>query len=570
MLRSAVAEAEGAKLNVVLAGNPNAGKTTLFNALTGSRLRTGNYHGVTTSAFSRTIGGVTYTDVPGMYSFNAYTMEEGEAYASIRSADVIVNVADALTLPASLALTQRLIALGKPTLVVLSKCGELRKRGGYVDMSALSALLGVPVAEADAKTVRDMLDGGIPLPRGGRGEGLLFRSEKDKNAALEGIYSGGNALPGRLEKALLHPVIAPCAFVLILLAAFFVTFFPSMPGALISGACERLICVTLSDALTSHMTNPALISLVRDGILGGVGGVLAFIPQIALLYLVLIALDESGVSSALSFVTDGLFEKVGLSGKAAFSLVSGLGCTAAAISTTRGFSLRRSRLKTIAVLPYIPCGAKLPVFVTLLSPLFKDPFPAVCVLYFGGILLAIALSALIKGGGEGLIAEVAPISLPKFSVVLKKLSFQLQSFIIKVMTYVLVFCLVSWVLSHYNFGGYCDPGDSLLAALSRVVLPLFRPMGISDWRYAYALISGFAAKENVAATLEMLLPSGIFLTPAATAALCTFVLTCPACISAFASSVRELGFAATLKLNALQLGGAFIAAYAAYFAFSLI
>lgn len=556
MLKSVALRAGyGAKsLKVVLAGNPNAGKTTLFNALTHSRLRTGNYHGVTTTAASKTVGSVTYTDVPGIYSFNSYTMEEKEAYAATEGADIIVNVVDALTLESSLALTKRLIALNKNTAVYLTKCDALRKRGGMVDEQKLSAYLGVAVFSGSAKRLKNAIERGEVPP-----------ARPPQKIAFVEAYYGGNSEIGRVERLFYNRLFALFAFVAVLTGTFFLTFFPDMPGARLKELTEWLIFEKFSGAVLPAINNAALKSFIGEGIIGGVGGVLSFIPQIAILYAALTVLDESGISSALSFVTDGIFEKVGLSGRAAFSLVSGFGCTAAAIATTRGFSLERSRVRTIAVLPYIPCGAKMPVFLTFLSPLFKNPFPAICALYFGGIALAVGISAIFGGKGEGLISEVTPVSLPKLSVTLKKLCFYVQSFIIKVTTYVFIFCIVSWLLSHYSFGGYCSPSDSFLGHISRLLAVFFRPMGITDWRYAYALISGFAAKENIAATIAMLIPEGIALTRAAAAAVCVFVLTCPACISAFAASVRETGLKMTLKLNGVQLAFAFIASYLTYF-----
>ncbi|MDE7379429.1 MAG: hypothetical protein K2N14_00105, partial [Clostridia bacterium] len=322
---------------------------------------------------------------------------------------------------------------------------------------------------------------------------------------------------------------------------------------------------------TCNMQNPIVISLLSEGILGGAGGVLSFIPQLIILYFFLTVLDESGITSALAFATDGLFEKAGLSGRAAFSLISGFGCTAAAIATTRGYSEDSARRKTIAVLPFIPCGAKTPVFLTFLAPLFKNPFPAVCALYFGGVALAIIISAFFKGKGEGLISEVTPISLPSVKAVAKKLFFQIKSFIIKVSTYVFVFCTLSWLLSHVSFTqGFCLPEESILGGFSRAVAYLFYPMGITDWRIAYAALTGFAAKENVAATVALLMPEGLALGLAPSIALCVFFLTCPACISAFGASVREIGLKRTAVYNIAQLAFAFLSAYLTYFVIWLI
>ena len=547
-------EGESAK-KVVIAGNPNAGKTTLFNALTRSNLKTGNFHGVTTSPSLKSVNGIVYTDVPGMYSFNGYTMEEQSAAEEIKSADLIINVVDCLTLESSLKFTKRLIELNSNLVVYITKTDTLKARGGRLDEKLLAKMLGVPVLICPPKQLKNAIE-----------KGVFEQPEKDVKIALDRAYYGGNRNLSKAEKLFFNRFFALFFFVVFLTFTFFITFHPSMIGAVAKGWVEELVCERFSALVCSLCENAALASFIGEGIIGGVGGVLSFIPQIALLYLALIILDESGISSALSFATDGLFEKVGLSGRAAFSLVSGFGCTAAAIATTRGYSSDSARAKTIAVLPFIPCGAKMPLFLTFLSPLFANPFPAICALYFGGVIIAVLLSALIKGEKEGLICEVAPICIPKAQVVLKKLCFQVKSFIIKIATYVFAFCVVSWLLSHFSFTqGYCAPQDSILGTLSRLIAPLFYPMGINDWRLAYAAITGFAAKENVAATVAMLIPEGVALGFAPTVALCVFFLFCPACISAFASSVKEIGFARTLKYNALQLLFALFAAYGVHF-----
>ena len=543
------------KINVVLAGNPNAGKTTLFNALTKSRLKTGNFHGVTTAPASKTVGGVTYTDVPGMYSFNSYTMEEDSAAAACKSADIIINVVDATTLENSLNLTRRLIALNKNTVVYITKLDLLKRRGGRLDEKRLAEILGAPVLTCPIKQLKRAVE-----------EGAFIKPEKSPEISFVEAYYGGNQAISKVEKLFYNKFFALAFFVVALTLTFFITFHPLMLGALLKNLCEELICDRLGGALGSAIANPYLSSFVAEGIIGGVGGVLSFIPQITILYLVLILLDESGISSALTFVTDGLFEKAGLSGRAAFSLISGFGCTAAAIATTRGYAEESSRKKTVAVLPFIPCGAKMPVFLTFLSPLFKNPFPAICALYFAGLALAIAVSSVLKGKGEGLISEVTPINFPPLKTAAKKLYFQVKSFIIKVTTYVFAFCVISWLLSHLSFSaGLCAPEESILGVISRAVSYLFYPMGIRDWRLAYAALTGFAAKENVAATIAMLIPEGLALTVDGSIAMCVFFLCCPACISAFGASVREIGFKRTALYNLAQLAFAFVAAYATHF-----
>ena len=551
-------------MKVVLAGNPNAGKTTLFNALTHSRLKTGNWHGVTTRPYIKVHRGITYADVPGMYSFNGYSMEEASAAEEIKSADVVVNVVDGLTLKNSLSLTRAIVNINSCTIVYVSKLGSLKKRGGRLDCAALSRAIGLPVVTEIAQ-LKALL----------RTFSLQKKSDcpQIKNfsqSAIDAAYYGGNLNFSRAEKLFYNKYFALAFFIFSIILMFFMAFFPGMPGDALKNATEWLITVKAGEAVKSFLPEGKVQSLVCDGIIGGAGGVISFVPQLAVLYLFLTLLDESGIMSALSFVTDGVFEKVHLSGRAAFSLISGFGCTAAAIMTTRGFTSRTSQLRTVAILPFIPCGAKMPVFLTLLSPLFKNPFPAICILYFAGIASALGACALFKGGGEDMLSEVAPISLPQPVAVLKKLYFYIKGFIIKVATAVLLFCIVSWVLSNFTFTFTpCEVEESMLASISRLVLPLFVPMGFDDWRLAYAMISGFAAKENIAATIGVLMPEGAGLSLASGIAASVFVLACPACVSAFAASCREIGVKYTLKFFFIQLVVAFLSAYLIHLLLSL-
>lgn len=558
-LKSRAARAPKApQKRVVLAGNPNAGKTTLFNALTKSSLRTGNFHGVTTSPAEKSCGGITYVDAPGLYALTAYSMEESSAAREAENADMIVNVVDALTLENSLNLTRRLKDSGKPLILYITKLNLLKRRGGSLDIEKLSAIVGVPVFACSPRQLKKRIE-----------EGVSF-SVKRQSAPLSSAYSAGRQSLTRADKLFYNRFFALFFFIAAISAMFFVAFHPLMLGALLKGLTEKLICETLGGALISKMRNEAVISLVADGLLGGAGGVLAFVPQLAVLYLFLTLLDESGVTSALAFATDGLFEKFNLSGRAAFSLVSGFGCTAAAIATTRGYSAPGAQRRTIAVLAYVPCGAKLPVFLTFLSPLFKNPFPVITCFYFAGLALSLLFSALLRGGKEGMLSEVAPIIFPQFSAVGKKLYFYLKGFIIKVAGAVTAFCIASWFFSHFSFSfRYVGADESMLAAVSRALSFIFYPMGVKDWRLAYAAFCGFIAKENVAASVAMLMPDGAGLNTAAALAMCTFILLCPACVSAFTASCREAGLKFTLKCYAAQTAVAFAGAYLINLLFSL-
>jgi ferrous iron transport protein B len=390
--------------------------------------------------------------------------------------------------------------------------------------------------------------------------------QQGKPVPFASIYAQGSGELTRVEKILYNRYCALFCFILSVVLMFFLAFAPYMPGALLKGLLEEAICVRLAHAVSGVVKSTLVQSLLCEGVLSGVGGVLSFVPQIAILYLFLTLLEESGVMSALSFATDGIFQKVNLSGRAAFSLVSGFGCTAAAITTTKGYFSKGAQRRTIAVLAFIPCSAKMPVFLTFLSPLFANPFPVLCALYFGGILLAVVASKLLGGESEELLSEVTPIGIPAIKPCLIKLLFYVKGFIIKVVTTVFVFCLFSWFLAHFNFlMRPCALDGSMLASISKLLLPLFRPIGITDWQISYALLTGLIAKENIAATIAMLLPQGAGLTVRSAVAICVFVLACPACIAAFASSRKEVGLKFTLTYTIIQLITAFALSYAVYF-----
>lgn len=546
-------------MKIVLAGNPNAGKTTLFNALTHSNLKTGNFHGVTCAPASKTVKGATYVDVPGAYNFSPYSMEEKSAVDEIMSADVIVNVVDACTLESSLNFTQNLLGLKKNTVVYLTKTSLLKRRGGRINAQKLSARLGVPVYDCPPRKFKKMLLNGV-----------CSGVKKDGEIPLSEAYYAGNLKISHIDRLFYRNAFSLGFFIFSVTLMFFFAFHPSMPGAYFKGLAEVLVCEKFCNAVTCRVQNVALASFLKEAVFGGAGGVLAFIPQLLVLYVFLTVLDESGIMGVLAFTTDGLFEKVKLSGRAAFSLVTGFGCTATAILTTRGYVSQSAQRRTIAVLPFIPCGAKLPVFLTFLSPLFKNPFPAVTCFYFAGVLISLAVSYFLKGNGEGMLSEISPITMPSPKTVAIKLFFYVKGFIIKVAGTVLLFCALSWTLSHFSIKfEYVTADKSILAALSRGILPIFVPMGITDWRLAYAALCGFAAKENIAATVAILCPGGTGLTFAASMGMCAFLLLCPACISAFSASVKEAGLKFSLKCLGAQLTAAFAGGYIVHFLFSL-
>lgn len=550
---------------ILLVGNPNAGKSTLFNALTGGHAKVGNWHGVTVGAQERqaVIGNERcfVCDIPGIYSLDSMSMEEKFArdYISEHDSAFLLFVAECASLERSLPLFCALLNAGRRGALVLTKYRAFARAGGRVDCEALSARLGVPVFSAEglnkkglkSKVAQAMGEG----RRGGRAESNLPPE----------VYSGAKAGLSRADRILTNGFFGIPLFFLLLLAAFYLTFAPAMPGDILKGAVEELFGGVLAE-LAQGIPSPVLRGFVADGLLASLGGVLCFLPQIALLYLFLILMEESGFLSRLAYLTDGFFSKAGLNGRAVFSLLMGFGCTAAAILTTRGLDDKKIQRRVILCLPYISCSAKLPVFLALSASFFANPFVAVLILYALGVAVSAAVAMLTKEKTPApFVMELSPLQLPRPLFVLKALLFQIKQFIIKTATVILAFFLLSWILSSFDFSfRYCAQEESMLAVLCGGLKFLFAPMGMNDWKIAYAALSGLIAKENVAGLLAVFY-GGFPYSGASAFALAVFVLTCSPCVSAIAAAARELGWKRAGLYALLQTASAFLFSYCAYF-----
>lgn len=619
--------ARGGRVRLLLVGNPNCGKSTLFNALTGAHARTGNWHGVTVGAAAHRadLDGVPaeICDLPGVYSLRPYSMEEKAACRAIEAGDydLAVCVADALTLPRSLALVRDL-ARGRPAVLVVTMLDLLEGRGGRLNAAGLSARLGIPVLAVSAHKRSDIArlraflrkeaeraarvgasehaaaapsvgvssgkaaavrSGGVR--EGGRREGGTSGVGTDRGGGCAARLGGEEALgedvyrPGGKRSALADrlfydPRFALPLFAACLLAVFFLAFAEGMPGMLCKGALEGLLADGVGGRLASLAEGagaPVAADFLRS-FFGSVGMVLSFLPQIVLLELALALLEESGLLSAVAFLTDGIFRRAGLTGRAAFSLLMGFGCTAAAILTTRGLENKPLQRRVVAILGYISCGAKMPVYLTVAAAFFPHPFLAVVALYAAGLLLAFAAALLLRRlipGEEEFVLEMAHPQRPRLRPVLRSLLFSAKQFIIKVATVVTAFLAALWVLLSFTFTFRyvgAGSGESMLALGCRAFSFLFYPMGVMQWQVALAALSGIVAKESVAGTLALFYGEDLSaaFTPASAVAFLTFILTCSPCVSAVAAAAREVGVRRALGMAAAQTGVAFGISYLVY------
>ena len=619
--------ARGGRVRLLLVGNPNCGKSTLFNALTGAHAVTGNWHGVTVGAAAHRadLDGVPaeICDLPGVYSLRPYSMEEKVACRAIEAGDydLAVCVADALTLPRSLALVRDL-ARGRPAVLVVTMLDLLEGRGGRLNAAGLSARLGIPVLAVSAHKRSDIARlraflrkeaeraarvgaseraaaapgvdvssgkaaavhrGGVR--EGGRREGGTSGVGANRcggcaarlggeEALGEDVYRPGGKRSALADRLFYDPRFALPLFAACLLAVFFLAFAEGMPGMLCKGALEGLLADGVGGRLASLAEGagaPVAADFLRS-FFGSVGMVLSFLPQIVLLELALALLEESGLLSAVAFLTDGIFRRAGLTGRAAFSLLMGFGCTAAAILTTRGLENKPLQRRVVAILGYISCGAKMPVYLTVAAAFFPHPFLAVVALYAAGLLLAFAAALLLRRlipGEEEFVLEMAHPQRPRLRPVLRSLLFSAKQFIIKVATVVTAFLAALWVLLSFTFTFRyvgAGSGESMLALGCRAFSFLFYPMGVMQWQVALAALSGIVAKESVAGTLALFYGEDLSaaFTPASAVAFLTFILTCSPCVSAVAAAAREVGVRRALGMAAAQTGVAFGMSYLVY------
>lgn len=557
-------------MKLLLVGNPNAGKSTLFNALTDGHAKVGNWHGVTVGAKEgqAKINGdkITVCDLPGIYSLDSMSMEEKftRDYLSAHQKDPVLFVSECSALERGIPLLAALKGEGRKVFLLLTKRSQFERSGGRLNPDLLSEQLGVPVAVSDCRKRKQLKD----LRQRIR---LFLRSPDPLQihtaAVSDGAYTAARAKLSRLDHLLCNPIFCIPFFFCILIGIFYLTFAPHMIGDFMKSGVEGLFTEILSGKAES-ITSPLLKSFLQDGILNGLGSVLCFLPQIAMLFLALILLEESGFLSRLAMLTDAAFSKVGLNGRAVFSLLMGFGCTAAAILTTRGLDDKKVQRRVILCLPYISCSAKLPVFLTLSASFFENPFFAVLLLYAMGVGISFAVALYLKGDhSTPFVMELAPLQVPDPIFVVKSLFFQIKQFIIKTATIILAFFLLSWLLSSFDFSfRFTDNIEgSMLAKICAGLKYLFAPIGCCDWKIAYAALSGLIAKENIAGLLSVFYGEFPFSAASAFAFAC-FVLTCSPCVSAIAATARELGWKRALLYAAFQTGSALIFSYLVYFA----
>ena len=660
-------------MRVALAGNPNCGKTTLFNALTGSNqedvsLPAGT---VVKEAGTAPLGDreLTVVDLPGIYSLSPYSMEEIVARDFIigENPDAVIDIVDATNLERNLYLTVQLLELEKPMVLALNFMDEVEARGDHIDTSRLSRELGVPVVPIIARTgqgldellqvahrqmhlgytfepddlyddfthdihhrmgelIHDaayaaglpahwasikLLEGdeivakalNLPAETQKKLDGIIAEYEQSSDlgdretliadsryqyiqrVVSHSVVKGtdhGPSLSQKIDRVVTGKYTALPLFLLAMLCMFAITFGPF--GSWLQDGVSALIDLFsswLEGTMTAAGVSPVLISLVCDGIIAGVGGVLSFLPQIALLFFFLSFLEDSGYMSRAAFIMDRLLRRFGLSGKAFIPMLMGFGCTVPAIMGARTMENEKDRRMTILLIPFMSCSAKLPVY-GMIAGAFFGAWAGLVVfgLYLIGMVCGILSGLLFKhtlfsGEPAPFVLELPPYRLPSMENIATHVWQKVKGFLIKAGTLILLMSMVLWLLQSFDFRLHMveDTSASMLGTIGSWVAPIFAPLGFGFWQAAVALLTGLIAKEMVVSSLSMFYGFALTassaqvaaamtgFTPLAAFSMLVFILLYVPCVAAVSTLAKEMNSLKWTLFSILwQIGVAYVAA----------
>jgi ferrous iron transport protein B len=528
-------------MQIVLVGNPNSGKTSLFNTLTGNRQHVGNWPGVTVEKKEGFIyikgEEIPLIDLPGIYSLDPDTVEQKltRDYIFEEKPQLIINILDAANIERNLYLTLQLREFGIPMIIALNMMDEVDKNGTEIDMDKLSKMLGVPVLGISASKNIGIIELSEQIT-------LCFENKMEikpyctgcsnctkckeseiRYKVIDNIVAicvrhsdkpKPNSLTVILDKVLLNRFLALPVFLLIMFCIFNLTF--SGFVTYISDGINYLLNNILSNSLHSILTglnSPIwLISLICHGIIPGIGMVLVFLPQIAILFILMSVLEDSGYMSRAAFIMDKIFSYFGLTGSSFIPLMMGFGCSVPAIMSCRILPSEKDRRLTIMLTPFISCSARLPVYALFAGVFFKDNKGLmIFLIYLLGIFIAFA-SALIlnktvfKAGNNTFVMEIPPYRLPTLKNLILHTWDKVKGFAIRAGTVLFFASIVLWFLQAFSptLQLTNNPNNSIMAVIGNAIVPIFSPLGFGNWQAATAVLTGVAAKEMIVSTISVL------------------------------------------------------------------
>lgn len=577
---------------IALLGNPNVGKTTLFNALTGSNQHVGNWPGVTVDKKEGFFNSNKIVDLPGIYALDTFSNEEKVSKKFLESGDVdlILNIVDASNLDRNLYLTMQLKDFKKPIVLLLNMNDIAEKKGIKIDPKKLEKAFNLKVIPITASK-KEGLDEVKEFLNKGNFEKYLdkntysFKDEADTYKFIEDKLSdcfnrssnSSTTLTDKLDKIFLNPWLAYPLFIALMYFVFQFTF--SWVGQPISDALDGFLGDTFMPYLSNLLsgTAPWFQSLLVDGIVAGVGGIIVLLPIILALFLCIAILEDSGYMARVAFLMDKFMRKIGLSGKAFLPMITGFGCTVPAIMSARTLESKKDRKLTALLAPFMSCNARLPVYVIFAGLFFPDNASMVVAsLYILGILVAFILglvfkNTLFKKDEEPFIIELPEYKVPEVRSVLAQLWDKSKSFLKKAGTIIFAMSVVIWFLQSFNFTGMVeDITHSFLYNIGSFIAPIFAPLGFGDWQASVSLLTGLMAKETIISTMEVIYKGDLthmlpqFFTALSSYSFMVFVLLYTPCISVVGVMKKEYGGKFTILSVIFQFLVAWISAFIIY------
>lgn len=640
----------------LLLGNPNVGKSSVFNLLTNSYAHVGNYTGVTVEAKIGEFPGGELIDLPGTYSVAPSSEDEGIVTRTLLTGDYdgLINVVDATHLKRNLHLTIQLLELGKPIKIILNMMDELNDSGKDIDFVALASALNAPVYPFSARSKMGLeavkaslltissqtplkieypeiieqaiakLEGlfddyenkrfmAIQLLEGNTGilecfdslnreaitavvdqteqavigaqlalslKGAIFNARRQfidrvVQASVKQFadIDKTKARSHRIDSVLTHSLWGSLIFIIVILSVYTLTF--DLFGNLISDLLEGFFGDVLTPFVVSVLGklglahDHAVVLLLTEGVIAGVGGVLVFLPQIAILFIFLALLEGTGYMARVAMMLDTLLSKFGLNGKAVVPLVTGVGCNVPAIMATRTIADKRERLLTIMIIPFMSCSARIPIY-GLIASIFFNKYRGLVILsmYLIGAIVALLSAKLLslsifKDTNNQFVLEIPPYRLPSFVNIYRYTKMRVVDFVMKAGKFILIGTIVVWFLQYVGPSGVATTQDSsFLAYIGRIFAPVLKPLGFGNWQASSSLIVGFFAKEMIYSAMMTIYGSeaiiGQIFNPASAYAFLVFsllYLPCLATVSVIQSESKSNRF------TALTLVFGFVVAY---------
>lgn len=579
-------------LTAALLGNPNVGKTTLFNFLTGSNQYVGNWAGVTVEKKEGYIENkVKIVDLPGIYAMDTYSNEEkvSKQFLIEGNVDVIINIVDASNLNRNLYLTTQLKQFKKPIILVLNMIDVAMAKDIEIDIKKLSRNLGINVLPISAskgigiEEVKKLLKSGNFF-KSPNENNYQFQSEREAYDFIESILRDSVvqsdkkiiSTTDKIDKMFLNKFFAYPLFLLILFLIFKFTF--TWVGQPLAGVLHNLIKDYFIPGLSKLLQNnsPWFRSLLIDGIVGGVGSVVVFLPVILSLFLGISFLEDSGYMARAAFIMDRIMRRMGLSGKAFIPLVVGFGCSVPAIMSARTLESEKDRKLTALLVPLMSCNARLPVYALFASVFFRgNETTVVFSLYFLGILIAFLIGLLFKNtlfkkDEEPFIIELPEYKLPGFKSLLLHTWEKGKGFLKKAGTIIFSISVIVWFLSNFNFTGQTNINTSFLSYIGKFISPIFKPLGFGAWQNSVSLLTGLMAKEVVVGTMGVIYGGDLnhalsnCFTQLSALSFLVFVLLYTPCVSVIATIKKEYGNKMMIFSITYQLALAWLMAFIVY------